>query len=113
MAHAECLGRSRGGLTTKVHAAVDALGNPTHVHLSDGQEADCQHFERIAEALPADVGAVVGDKGYDTNAVLTRISDLGAKAVVPAKSNRKTAREIDENRYEDRNKVERFFFKIK
>jgi len=92
---------------------VDALGNPVHVHLSGGQEADCQHFDRIAQALPADVGAVVGDQGYDTDAVLARIGELGAEPVVPAKRNRKERRELDKNLYEDRNKVERFFLKIK
>ena len=96
-----------------MHAAVDALGNPVHVQLSGGQEADCQHFEPIADALPTEVKAVVGDKGYDTNAVLARIAKAGAAAVVPAKSNRRAAREIDENLYRDRNKVERFFLKIK
>ena len=92
---------------------MDALGNPVHVHLSGGQEADCQHFDQIADALPADVKAVVGDKGYDTNAVLARIAKAGAEAVVPAKKDRREAREIDENLYRDRNKVERFFLKIK
>ncbi len=92
---------------------MDALGNPVHVHLSGGQEADCQHFDQIADALPTDVKAVVGDKGYDTNAVLARIEEAGAEAVVPAKKNRCEGREIDENLYRDRNKVERFFLKIK
>ncbi|SDY92774.1 Transposase [Hymenobacter psychrophilus] len=96
-----------------MHAAVDALGNPVHVHVSGGQESDCQHFDRIAEALPAQIQAVVGDKGYDTNAVLARIAQAGAEAVVPAKKSRCQAREIDENLYRDRNKVERFFLKIK
>ncbi len=92
---------------------MDALGNPVHVHLSCGQEADCQHFDLIVEALPADVGAVVGDKGYDTDAVVERIRQHGAEAVVPAKSNRQKGRDIDRNLYKDRNKVERFFLKIK
>lgn len=93
---------------------MDALGNPVHVHVSSGQEADCQHFARIADALPpADVKAVVGDKGYDTDAVLARIAGLQADAVVPAKRTRKRPRDLDENLYEDRNKVERFFLKIK
>ena len=109
----EALGRRRSGLTTKVHAAVDALGNPVHVHLAGGQEADGPHFDQLAAALPADVKAVVGDKGYDTNAVLARIAKAGAEAVVPAKKNRCETREIDENLYQDRNKVERFFLKIK
>ncbi len=93
--------------------AVDALGNPVHVHLSGGQEADCQHFDRIAQALPAEVKAIVGDKGYDTDAVLARIVAGGAEAVVPAKKTRRQGREIDRNLYQDRNKVERFFLKIK
>ena len=92
---------------------MDALGNPIHVHLSGGQEADCEHFARIAEALPAEVGAVVGDKGYDTDAVLARIREQGAEPVVPAKANRKKGRDLDQNLYKDRNKVERFFLKIK
>lgn len=112
-AEVEALGRSRSGLTTKVHAAVDALGNPVHVHLSGRQEADCQQFDQVADALPADVKALVGDKGYDTNAVLARMEEAGAEAVVPAKKNRCDARKIDENLYRDRNKVERFFLQIK
>lgn len=107
------LGRSKGGLTTKIHAAVDALGNPVHVHLSGGEAADCKNFDKIADALPATVQAIVCDKGYDTNAVVERIEQQQAAVVIPAKSNRKEERKIDENLYEDRNKVERFFLKIK
>ena len=109
----EALGRSKGGLTTKIHAAVDALGNPVHVHLSGGPEADCEHFAQIMEALPADVKAVVGDKGYDTNAVVECIEEHAAEVVIPSKKNRTTERIIDKNLYQDRNKVERFFLKIK
>lgn len=96
-----------------MHAAVDALGNPVHVHLSGGQEADCKHFDQIIEALPAAVKAVVGDKGYDTNAVVERIEAHAAQVVIPSKKNRTRERVIDENLYQDRNKVERFFLKIK
>ena len=92
---------------------MDALGNPVHVHLSGGQEADCKHFDQIVAALPAEVKAIVGDKGYDTNAVVARVEERQAEVVIPAKKNRKETREIDENLYADRNKVERFFLKIK
>ena len=37
---AQAIGRSRGGLTTKIHALVDALGNPVEVMLSPGQDHD-------------------------------------------------------------------------
>lgn len=56
---------------------------------------------------------MVGDKGYDTNQVVERIEQQQAEVVIPAKKNRKQARIIDQNLYKDRNKVERFFLKIK
>lgn len=89
------------------------MGNPVPGHLSGGQEADCKHFERILEALPTEVGAVVGDKGYDTNAVVKHSEEHEAEVVIPSKKNRTTERIIDKNLYKDRNKVERFFLKIK
>ncbi|MBC7449008.1 MAG: IS5 family transposase [Hymenobacteraceae bacterium] len=107
------LGRSKGGLTTKLHAVVDALGNLVHVHLSAGQESDCKYFARMAARLPASVQVVVADKGYDTNAIVAHLAERQIAAVIPAKKNRKQGRVLDENLYEDRNKVERFFLKIK
>ncbi|GAA3998547.1 hypothetical protein GCM10022408_06840 [Hymenobacter fastidiosus] len=91
-----------------MHAAADALGNPVYVHFSGGQEADGKHFERIIESLPTEVKAVVGDKGYDTNAVVERMEEHEAEVVVPSKKNCTTERVIDKNLYQDRNKVERF-----
>jgi putative transposase len=108
----EALGRSRGGLTTKIHALVDALGNPLRVVLGPGQQADCRC---VAELLPAAQGAgnVLADKAYDTNVVLARVAAIGAQAVIPSKKNRLIQRVIDRNLYRDRNKVERFFSRLK
>jgi putative transposase len=108
----EALGRSRGGLTTKIHVLVDALGNPLRVVLGPGQQADCR---RVAELLSAAKGAgnVLADKAYDTDAVLARVAELGAQAVIPSKKNRLVQRVIDPNLYRDRNKVERFFSRLK
>ena len=47
----ECIGRSRGGLTTKIHATCDALGNPTGFHLSPGQAHDLQGADVLLETL--------------------------------------------------------------
>ena len=73
----EALGRSRGGLTTKIHAVVDALGNPLRVVLGPGQQADCR---RVAELLSAaeDAGNVLSDKAYDTDAMLASVAAIGA-----------------------------------
>ena len=39
------MGRSRGGLTTKIHALVDGRGLPIQLHLSEGQASDCREAE--------------------------------------------------------------------
>ena len=80
--------------------------------LGPGQQADCR---RAADLLDAAQGAgnVLADKGYDTDAVLACVAALGAEAVIPSKKNRLVQRLIDRNLYRDRNKVERFFSRLK
>ncbi len=58
-------------------------------------------------------GHVLADKGYDTDRVLAGVQGLGAQVVIPSKQNRRVERAIDRNLYRDRNKVERFFNRLK
>jgi len=80
--------------------------------LGPGQQADCR---RAADLLEAARGTnnVLADKGYDTDKVLACVASLGAEAVIPSKKNRLVQRLIDRNLYRDRNKVERFFSRLK
>ncbi len=110
---AEALGRSRGGFCTKVHAVVDALGNCLHLVLTPGQATDISQLPILLAALFEQSGAVVADKAYDTNAVLDALARHEAHAVVPPKTTRLGQRGYDENLYADRNKVERFFGRLK
>ena len=100
-----------GGWSTKIHAAVDALGNPLRIILTVGQRADSTQ----AEALLLDYkpNAVLADRGYDTDKLVGSLVDAGVEVVIPAKKNRLRSRPIDENLYKDRNKVERYFNKLK
>lgn len=107
----EGLGRSRGGLTTKLHAACDALGNPIRVLLTPGQRHDITQAEALLGGFEA--GAVLGDKGYDANDLVRQIAEAGAEVVIPSKRNRVEPREHDANLYADRNKIERFFNRLK
>jgi transposase len=66
---------------------------------------------KLIEELPIEV--VIGDKGYDSDAVVAAIESKGAEAVIPPRSNRKVQRAYDQERYKDRNLVERFWNKIK
>ena len=59
------------------------------------------------------VGAVLADKAFDAAPLLDRVREMGAKAVIPPKTNRKVSREFDAHHYKSRNLIERFFARIK
>lgn len=109
----EALGRSRGGFGTKVHAVVDALGNCLHLALTPAECADSPQLPALLAALHQPPGAVVCDRAYDTNAVLQTLVDQAAEAVIPPKASRLDQRAYDDNLYADRNKIERFFGRLK
>ncbi len=105
------IGRSRGGLTTKLHVAVDSLGNPVRVILTAGQISDIGQAGALIKDQPAEF--IVADKGYDSDAFIETITAQGCQAVIPPRSNRLTPRTFDRHIYKDRNLIERFFCRIK
>ena len=98
-------------MTTKLHVAVDALGNPLRVILSAGQIADIDCAAKTIEDFSAH--AIIADKGYDANHFIAKIEAAGAQAVIPPRSNRLTQRSFDRHLYRDRNLIERFFARLK
>jgi transposase len=107
----EALGRSKGGFTTKIHALVDALGNPLRFILSPGQRNEITQAEALIEGY--EQTTVIADKGYDSSTFVQYIEDKGGKAVIPSRSNRNKPRVYDEHLYKDRHLIECFFGKIK
>jgi len=107
----EALGRSRGGFSCKIHAAVDGLGLPIKFILTGGQAAD------ISQAIPLMTGirtaACLADKGYDADAFVAWLEAAGITVVIPPKSNRKEPRACDFSRYKERHVVECMFGKLK
>lgn len=98
-------------MSTKIHAAVDALGNPVRLILTEGQSSDYTKAEELITGFQADY--VIADKGYDSDSFVIAINNSDAKAVIPPRSNRKKMREYDIELYKERNLVERFFQKLK
>lgn len=105
------MGKSRGGLSTKIHAAVDALGNPVRLLLTPGQASEYGQAEALIEGFTFE--AVLADKGYDSDAFVEIIQRCGAEAIIPSKKNRLNPRGLDRHLYKARNLVERFFQKLK
>jgi transposase len=98
-------------LTTKLHVAVDALGNPLRVILSAGQVSDIEYAPNLIDPLPAQ--AVIADKGYDADHFVAKVEATGAQAVIPPRSNRTSPRHFDAHLYRERNLIERFFARLK
>lgn len=80
-------------------------------YLTGGEVADITQAHALIEGLSTE--AVMGDKGYDADALIARIRAAGAQAVIPPRSNRTEQRTYDRHLYKDRNLVERFFNRIK
>jgi transposase len=105
------LGRSRGGLSTKIHVAGDALGNPVRLIASPGQRNDIAFTHDLVDGFEA--GATIADKGYDADHLHEKIAETGAEIVIPPKRNRKVQRPYNTYLYKERNLIERFFNKLK
>ena len=106
------MGRSRGGLTTKIHALVDAEGRPIALKLTEGQAHDGRSSDDMLDELgPGQI--LLGDRAYDSDALRARMSEQGAWANVKPMPNRKQVLAFSPFLYKYRNLVERFFSKIK
>ena len=106
------MGRSRGGLTSKIHALVDAEGRPVTLRLTGGQVADCAEAEVLIDGR-GEGDILLADKGYDNNAIRAKAAQRKAWANIPPKANRKGTFAFSRWVYRQRNLVERFFNRIK
>jgi transposase len=106
------MGRSRGGLTTKIHALVDALGLPIALKLTEGQAHDGRSGEDMLGALPRKC-VLLADRAYDSDALRAKIAAQGATANIRPLDHRLDPPAFSRRAYKHRNRVERFFNKIK
>lgn len=90
---------------------VDALGRPIRFVLTAGQANDAPQAESLLEGLRT--GCVIADRGYDSQKIIEKVEEIGAKAVIPPKSNRRARRDYDKELYKQRNLIERTFNKLK
>ncbi len=109
----QAIGRSRGGLTTKIHAMVDALGYPLRFELTPGQDHDSVTGYRLLHELDFCPGEVLADRAYDTNAILELLQSRAITPVIPSKRNRRVKRPLDSETYKERHLIECFFNKVK
>ena len=125
----QSLGRSRGGWGTKIHAAtpdensrpfgqpplVPSAASAVALHLTPGQAHDGRQFEVLYESLDPDnvLEFAALDKGYDADRIRERLAGDGIEPVIPPMSSRCRKPPCDKERYRSRNRIERFFNKLK
>ena len=99
-------------MSTKIHATVDALGNPTGFTLTPGQACDLDGADILLPQIKADI--VIADKAFDADErVIEPLEKAGKTTVIPPKANRKYKREYDKELYKARHLIENFFAKLK
>jgi transposase len=106
------MGRSRGGLTTKIHALVDANGLPIFLKLTPGQA----HDGRSAPDMLGGLGEgqiLLADRGYDSDALRKSLASQGAWGNIKPMPNRVNGPAFSAYLYRFRNLVECFINKLK
>ena len=107
-----CVGRSRGGLSTKIHARVDHQGRPIQILITPGQAHDLTGADPLLANLGQDT-IIIADKAYDADRLRAHIKARGAIANIPNMIRRKKRFRWTKAIYRERNHVERFFNKLK
>ena len=109
----EGIGKSRGGLTSKIHMAVDAMGLPIGFEISGGEVNDCTAAPELLEQLPT-AENVIADKGYDSQKVRDKITEKGSNPVIPRRKDSKVGNTgMDWGLYKYRHLVENIFARLK
>ena len=106
------MGRSRGGLTTKIHALVDAEGLPIALKLTEGQAHDGRSAADMLDAL-VEGQILLADRAYDSDQLRQSLESRGAWANIKPMPNRTNVPAFSQFLYRYRNLVERFFNKIR
>ena len=108
----QSIGRSRGGLTSKIHAVVDSNGLPVRLALTAGEAHDNRLADKLLSRLKSG-SMLLADRGYDAGWIRALAAERGVWANIPPRSNRHEQICFSPYLYRARNLVERFFNKIK
>ena len=106
------IGRTKGGLNSKLHAVCDGDGRPLVMLLSEGQMSDYKGAALMLPAMPK-AKQLLADKGYDADWFRAALAKRGIAACIPSKSNRKVAIPHDAVLYKQRHKIENMFGRLK
>ena len=93
MTLSQAIGRSRGGITTKILALTDSLGNLVDFRLMAGQAHDLRAVPDLIEGLCAD--HLLADRAFDADWLRFALDEQDITPVIPPKSNRRFPAKFD------------------
>jgi transposase len=106
------IGRTKGGINTKLHAICDSRGRPLDLFVTAGQVSDYIGARALLSTLP-DVDWLLGDRGYDADWFREAWKDKGIRACIPGRKQRKKQVKYDKRRHKRRNRIEIMFGRLK
>lgn len=109
----QAIGRTKGGLNTKLTAWVDGRGRPVQVALSPGQRADVRALAETNWPRGLRGKTVVADKGYDSDGLRASIQRRGGRSCIPPRARRRQPVSWHRGYYRRRHRVENFFQRAK
>lgn len=99
-------------MSTKIHALVDALGNPVDLFLTGGEAHDLVGADHLLPSMQADT--LIADKAFDADQrVLRPLAAASKMAVIPPRANRQASRDYDRDLFKARHLIENFFARLK
>ncbi len=107
------LGRSRGGLSTKIHIRANAEGLGFGFVLTGGEAHDSTGYAPLMEESGPDPKVLLADRGYDADPIRVDVEARGGTPVIPTKRNRKVQIATDGFIYALRNRIERGISRLK
>ncbi|WHP70343.1 IS5 family transposase [Phaeobacter inhibens] len=99
------IGRTKGGMNTKLHAVTDASGRPIRFFMTAGQVSDYTGARVLLRSLPA-ADWMIADRGYDADWFRNALKDKGIRPCIPGRKSRDKPVPYDKRKYKRRNRIE-------
>ncbi|WHP68262.1 IS5 family transposase [Phaeobacter inhibens] len=106
------IGRTKGGMNTKLHAVTDASGRPIRFFMTAGQVSDYTGARVLLRSLPA-ADWMIADRGYDADWFRDALKDKGIRPCIPGRKSRDKPVPYDKRKYKRRNRIEIMFGRLK
>ena len=106
------IGRTKGGLNSKLHVAADAMGRPMNMFLSSRHRSDYLGARALLLSLPSATVLIV-NRGYDADWLRWALADQGIRACIPVRKGRRHTIAHAPTLYRERHRIEIMFGRLK